>query len=128
MSDYITSESVFASYDKEFLMSLAGGRPWVLHDMLDKAENVLLLQEVFTEIVKDKKASSITSIYKKLCLLAKSWLEIVLLHALQYHFATQQQWNKVGLVQETIWLAEYAINMDHILFDFISAFHAANQE
>jgi DNA polymerase-3 subunit delta' len=27
MSDYITSESVFASYDKEFLMSLAGGRP-----------------------------------------------------------------------------------------------------
>ncbi len=128
MDVYISSDPKLHSYDKDFLLSLAGWKPGVLHDMEHKSEDMELLQDVFRSLVSGDQTWTMVWVYKKLCLLAEHWLDTILLHALQYHFATKEDWKNVRLIQDTVSLTEYSIKIEHVLFDFISAFYAANKK
>lgn len=130
IDDYIQQTEWLQWYDREFLYAIATGRPGVLDELLQNPDHLILLQTAFHAVTSvnasAKKLPSMTETYTTLTPLIKAGIEKIFLQAYIYYAAKRHQWNYVTLAQETFVLCDYAINTEHILFDFVSRLYVTS--
>lgn len=123
---HIAQYPELAKYNREWLVSLASGRPWLLDELRTNTETLDQLQLAFT-LLQDPKMW-ISQIYKQLVVLSKAWNEKIFLQAYIYRLASKWERAKVQSAQEAFAMTDYTLNTEHILFDFVTAHHAATHK
>jgi len=119
---YINTQESLQWYDRVRLHALAAGRPWRLEEIIALPDALQQLTDAYMAM--QKWQNSLQESYKKLLLLSKNGIEKYFLQAYIYAAAQQQKRDDVALAQDTYRLTDYAINTDHILFDFIIRHYA----
>ncbi len=115
-----------ATYDSRRLVALASGRPWILDELRTTPESLDKLQQAFV-LIQDKKVW-IAQLYKQLVVLSKAWLEKIFLQAYIYWLASKWLRDHVQYTQNSFAMIDPTINTEHILFDFVTAHHAATHK
>lgn len=123
---YISQYPELAWYDAWRLVAIASGRPWILDELRATPESLEKLQQAFG-LMQDKKIW-IAQLYKQLVVLSKTWLEKIFLQAYMYRLASQWLREQVKYTQEAFAMTDYTLNTEHILFDFVTAHHAATHK
>lgn len=112
------------------MYAIATGRPGIIDELLQNPDHLSLLQKAFHSIILVNSATkvlpSITETYSTLTPLVKAGIEKIFLQAYIYYAAKRHQWQNVTLAQETFVLCDYAINTEHILFDFVSRLYVTS--
>lgn len=122
---YIQEHTDLQSYDRNFLYALATGRPWVLDSLLQNPDALQLLEKAFQTIIlvtwtDSRTKPTMSVLYAALTPVIKAGLEKTFLQAYIYYAAKTNDRDRVTLAQETYVLCDYAINTEHVFFDFVS--------
>lgn len=124
--EYINQHEQLQSYNADWLVALASGRPWLLEELLQTPEHLDLLQQSYNAL--QDSSLSATQVYKIVAALAKAWLEKLFLQAYMYICASAYQTELLSITQKAYYLTTFAINSEHILFDFVMAHYAASHK
>jgi hypothetical protein len=124
--EYITNTAQFQWYNVDWLLALASGRPGMLQELLETPEHIDILQQGYLAL--QEKNMPATQVYKTLSWLAKPGLESLFLQAYMYVCASQYKNDVLMITQKAYYYTTFAINTEHILFDFVMAHYAATHK
>lgn len=126
VNTYIATQPLLAQYDNEFLHAIAHGRPWVLMNLLEKGDEALQnLYNAFVALC--QKTKNVSSLYKTLVPVAKTWSERELLQAYISYAVKHQLRSHVVVAKNIYMLLDYPINVEHILFDFANQIYSSKK-